>query len=273
MTTTLLMTGLTDPGRVRPGNEDYIATRPEIGLAVLADGMGGHQAGEVASEMAVEVITRHFEDIFTKREQDPRYGRTDVAPGEPLEVHAVSEAIQRANAAIYEVAQMRTDYSGMGSTIVVALFYGDKVCVAHVGDSRFYRFREGRLEQITQDHSVVQELMSRGLMTAEEARTTIGKNLVTRALGVDPVVIPDVTQETLRDADTYLLCSDGLNDMLGDQEIGRILAENTTDLEEAAHRLVSLANERGGPDNISVILARANANDQATDERTGTKTA
>lgn len=243
----LSMVGLTDRGMVRPENEDAIATRPEIGLAVLADGMGGHQAGEVASAMAVDVITRHYEELLAAGGN----GNDRVR-----EAKAVDEAIRLANSAIYDIAQSRPDYSGMGSTVVVAVFYGDHMFVGHVGDSRLYRFRDGQLEQLTEDHSVIQELLNRGLMTAEEARVTIGKNLVTRALGVESGVNPDVAQEDLHDNDLYLLCSDGLNDVLNDDEIADFLGNSGSDLQESAQKLIDLANARGGPDNISVILAR-----------------
>jgi PPM family protein phosphatase len=248
----LLMSGLTDPGRVRPENEDSIGTRPEIGLAVLADGMGGHQAGEVASGMAVEVVTRHFLDAFTR--QNVETGANDVVDNS-LEVKATGEAIRLANAAIYELAQTRRDYAGMGSTIAVAVFHENRVCIGHVGDSRIYRFRGGILEQLTEDHSVVQELLNRGLVTPEEARTTISKNLVTRALGVDPDVTPDVMERVFQREDVYLLCSDGLNEVLEDGDIELLLMEHGRNLQEAAIQMIAKANERGGPDNISVILA------------------
>ncbi len=246
--TGLSMVGLTDRGMVRVENEDSIATRPEIGLAVLADGMGGHQAGEVASAMAVDVITRHYEELLASGENGDDRVR---------EAKSIDAAIRAANSAIFEVAQSRPDYSGMGSTIVVAIFYGDHMFVGHVGDSRLYRLRDGQLEQLTEDHSVIQELLNRGLMSEEEARITIGKNLVTRALGVDGDVTPDVAQEDLQDGDLFLLCSDGLNDVISDDEIAGFLSESSNDLQETAQKLIDLANSRGGPDNISVILARA----------------
>jgi protein phosphatase len=239
----LEMTGLTDPGRVRPENEDSIVVRPEIGLAILADGMGGHQAGEVASRLAVDVIQRHLIEAFARAAAEGDEG-------------LLSEAIRKANAAVYEAARERPEYAGMGSTVVVAVFHGDKLYFGHVGDSRLYRYRDGLFTPLTRDHSVIQELVGRGLLTEAEARATIAKNLVTRALGVDPDVEPEMGEETYRDADVYLLCSDGLNDMLSDDEIARLLAEHEPNLEEAARHMVDTANARGGPDNISVILAR-----------------
>jgi protein phosphatase len=240
------MIGMTDPGRVRVKNEDSIATKPEAGLAVLADGMGGHQAGEVASRIAIEIVTRHLTDNFAvDRDQPPE--------------QRIAEAIRRANTAILDTARAHAEYAGMGSTVVVALFRGDKLHVGHVGDSRLYRLRGEKLEQMTVDHSVVQELVSRGLFTMEEARQSVGKNLVTRALGVDPEVVPDVATLPVEGNDVYLLCSDGLNDVVEDDEIARQIGKAGDNLYTAAFRLVSLANQRGGPDNISVILVRRGA--------------
>jgi serine/threonine protein phosphatase PrpC len=254
----LQMAGLTDPGRVRNQNEDSIAQVPEAGLVVVADGMGGHQAGEVASKLAVDVITRHV--IGTLAEAGTTGNGT-------FEAKMIGDAIQLANRAIFELARQQPEYAGMGSTVVVAVFHGGKLWVGHVGDSRLYRFRDGLLEQVTLDHSVVQELVSRGLVTAEEARVSVNKNLVTRALGVDATVVPDVGEQALNDEDIYLLCSDGLNDVLADGDIEMMLIEYGRNLEAAARRMVDIANERGGPDNISVILVRANcsfARDQET---------
>jgi protein phosphatase len=238
-----MMIGMTDPGQIRLKNEDHIATQPDTGLAVLADGMGGHQAGEVASHLAVEVILRHLNDAYA----------TDR--GQSVESR-LGHAVRRANAAIYEAAHSRPDYAGMGSTVVAVLVRNGNIVVAHVGDSRLYRLRASRLEQITEDHSVVQELVNRGLFTREEAQQSVGKNLVTRALGVDPEVAVDVTTLPCENGDTFLLCSDGLNDVVSDEEIGTTIVAAGSNLYTAAFRLVALANQRGGPDNISVILIR-----------------
>lgn len=244
----LQMVGLTDPGRVRTQNEDCIAYIPEAGLVVVADGMGGHQAGEVASKLAVDVITRHIVGTLAVAAR---------SKSEAFEAKMVTDAIQLANRAIYELAQQQPDYAGMGSTVVVTVFHGDRLWVGHVGDSRLYRFRDGMLEQVTLDHSVVQELVSRGLVTMEEARQSVNKNLVTRALGVDSMVTPDIGEQALNDEDIYLLCSDGLNDVLADGDIEMMLIEYGRNLEAAARQMIDIANERGGPDNISVILVRA----------------
>lgn len=251
----VVMTGLSDRGRMREGNEDAIATRPELGVAVLADGMGGHRAGEVASRMAVDIVTRHLVETLSA-------GDNAASDAEP----AVSEAIHLANGAIYDAAQARPECQGMGSTIVVVLFSAQKLCVGHVGDSRLYRLHDRRLEQLTQDHSVIQELVNRGLFTPEEARQSVAKNLVTRALGVEPGIVPDISEQLLSAGDIYLLCSDGLNDVLGDAEIAEILDQHRDDLDAAARRMIERANEGGGPDNISVILVRVVEDDDGETE-------
>ncbi|MEX2163955.1 MAG: Stp1/IreP family PP2C-type Ser/Thr phosphatase [Sulfuricaulis sp.] len=247
----LLMIGLTDPGRIRAQNEDHIACVPEAGLAVIADGMGGHKAGEVASKYAVEIIRNHvIERLIGKDKTNDHAAETEI----------VGEAIQQANEAIYKMAQAQPECAGMGSTVVVTVFYGDRFCVGHVGDSRLYRFRDNLLSQVTQDHSVVQELVSRGLATADEARMSVSKNLVTRALGVEPTVVPDIAEQMLHDDDTFLLCSDGLNEVLADGDIEMLLMEHRHHLESAVKQMVALANERGAPDNVSAIAVQANRN-------------
>lgn len=242
---TVMMTGLTDPGRMRDGNEDCIATRPDIGLAILADGMGGHLAGEVASRMAVDIVAQHFA------------AAPDTVWAGDIAADAIADAIRAANLAIFDAARAKPECAGMGSTIVVALFSSDRMWVGHVGDSRLYRLRDGALTQLTQDHSVIQELVNRGLLTLDEARKTIAKNLVTRALGVEAGIVPDISAQPTEPGDVYLLCSDGLNEVLTDTEIAAALSEPASELTATAQRLIDLANERGGPDNISVILARA----------------
>ena len=249
----LAIKGSTDPGMMRSNNEDRISTTPEAGLAVVADGMGGHQAGEVASGMAVDVVTRHVIDTLA-REGGGNKKRKAGTPSP--EVTAVDEAISLANTAIFELSQSSANCAGMGTTIVVTLFYDDKVCIAHVGDSRLYRFRKDKLELLTEDHSLVQELVTRGLITPEEARNSANKNLVTRALGIEPAVDSHIVERNVQDQDLYMLCSDGLNDVLSDELTAQILRENSADLQEAINRLIKEVNARGGPDNVSVILVR-----------------
>lgn len=248
----LTIASCSDPGMLRPNNEDRVSTTPEAGLAVVADGMGGHQAGEVASGMAVDVITRHIVDVLAREgEGKKRKGGTAS-----VELKAIDEAISLANTAIFELSQSSPTCAGMGTTIVATLFYEDKVCIGHVGDSRLYRLRGDSLELLTEDHSLVQELVARGLITPEEARSSVNKNLVTRALGIEPTVESQVIEQKLQDQDLYLLCSDGLNDVLPDEEVTQILREYGSDLQDTTDRLIKEVNARGGPDNVSVVLVR-----------------
>lgn len=248
----LIMTGRTDTGMVREHNEDCFLIVPESGIAMLADGMGGHLAGEVASALAVDKITHHLLKAFAESRR-PR-----AAGGQAFETRVLVEAIQGANAAIHQASLTKPEQSGMGTTIVVVSFHDDKLTVAHVGDSRLYRYRQQVLSQLTEDHSMVQELLRRGLISPEEARTSVNRNLVTRALGVDPAVDVDVHEEAVERGDLYLLCSDGLNDVLTDAEIGAMLAQHGADLDGAAQQLIAEVNARGGPDNVSIVLIRAN---------------
>ena len=229
---------LTHPGRVRPNNEDAIALEPAIGLAVLADGMGGYNAGEVASAMATTHIARL------------------LGPQAPagLTEDAVVRAVESANRAIWAAAATHAEYSGMGTTVVVALFGEGRLLLAHVGDSRAYRVRGGQLVQLTRDHSFQQEQIDAGLLMPEEAFTAPHRNLVTRALGVEATVEVEIHGHGVLPEDLYLLCSDGLSDMLPDAELAALLAGGGN-LAEMADRLVDAANARGGRDNISVILA------------------
>jgi serine/threonine protein phosphatase PrpC len=237
------MYGITHQGMVRINNEDSISTLPELGIAILADGMGGHQAGEVASSMAVEMIKQFYSDDANNKKD------------EALDDH-LQEAIELANTAVFELSQERPECAGMGTTIVVSQFVDGKIITGHVGDSRLYRLRDDGLAQITKDHSVVQELVSRGFMSQEEANTSMNKNLVTRALGIEATVAPDITEDTYEIDDVYLLCSDGLSDVVDDGLIQQTLTENLESLEQATQKLVDVANDAGGPDNISVVLVR-----------------
>lgn len=247
--TGLVMTGRTDTGMVRDHNEDSFVIVPEMGVAILADGMGGHLAGEVASAMAIDQVTQYLMDALNTR--------TGIAArdGTP-DADVLVEAVKNANAAIHQASVDRPEQSGMGTTIVAALFHDDRLTVAHVGDSRLYRYRDGQLTQITEDHSMVQELLRRGLISPEEARTSANRNLVTRALGVDPLVQVDVNEHQFQSGDLYLLCSDGLNDVLSDEDIVATLARHDSDMEAATKNLIEEVNARGGPDNVSIVMIR-----------------
>ncbi len=245
------MAGISDPGMIRDCNEDAVLLKPESGLAILADGMGGHLAGEVASAMAVDIIGRNLVETL-----DATFRKGVAARDGRSADSLITEAIQQANSAIYESARSRAEYSGMGTTVVVVLFQDNKVWIAHVGDSRLYRYRAGHLEQLTEDHSMVQELLRRGLLSPDEARTSANKNLVTRALGVEPHVQIDVSQQLLQKDDLYLLCSDGLSDVLPDTDVELLLRTFSGKLEDAVRQIVTEVNSKWGPDNVSVILVR-----------------
>jgi protein phosphatase len=247
----LEIAAITDTGKTRDNNEDSIATKPELGLVVLADGMGGHRAGEVASGLAVEIISRHVEDKLSN-------GRGEASSEEySFEAELIKQAVELANATVYETAQARVECAGMGSTVVAAMFFDNKISIAHVGDSRLYRLRDNKLKQITEDHSVVQELLSRGLISEEEAQTAFNKNLVTRALGIEAEVQVDIAEDETAAGDTYLICSDGLSDVLTDEEIEKHLLKGGTSLDVVVMNMINDTNSRGGPDNISIILVKS----------------
>lgn len=235
----------TDTGRKREHNEDSVGSDPALGLAVLADGMGGYQAGEVASAMAVSIVLDNIRTALTAA------GDGAANPEELIRVAGTA-----ANQAIHEAASGNTQYRGMGTTLVVAMLYGNMIAIGHVGDSRLYRLRGQELKVITEDHSLVRELVRKGFYTEDEARAATNKNVVTRALGVDPSVEVEVQEDMALIDDIYLMCSDGLNDMLDDQTIQKALFSNRENLDEAARVLIELANANGGKDNISVILIR-----------------
>ena len=242
------MAGLTDVGRKRSHNEDGIAMVPEIGLAVLADGMGGHNAGEVASGMAVAMIPHELRNIFATR--------SSSSLGDTEAQQLLAEQSAKINTAIYNTALSQPRYFGMGTTLVIALWHGENMTVAHLGDSRLYRLRGDELVQITRDHSWRQEQIDSGLVTLEQARTAPAKNIVTRACGIEPSVNPEIHTYPVQSDDIYLLCSDGLSEMVSDDEVRRLLLSHKDDLPLAARDLVQQANDNGGNDNVSVILVR-----------------
>lgn len=248
----LEMVALSDSGMVRSHNEDSIGTLPERGLAILADGMGGYNAGEVASGIAVSLIAAEMKQSLA--DQNP--AQVDQATGRTAAERLLREQVERANASVYQAAQSQPQYSGMGTTLVVALFFDNRVAVAHIGDSRAYRLRGDELTQITKDHSLLQEQIDSGMITKEEARLSTHKNLVTRALGIDPQVEPEIHIHDAKPEDIYLLCSDGLNDMVEDEEIRLTLLTLRANLPLAARQLIQLANDNGGRDNVSVVLVR-----------------
>jgi protein phosphatase len=237
---------------VRSHNEDTIGTDPSIGLAVLADGMGGYNAGEVASGIAVALIAKEAREFV---------GKLQAAPMDPVgeaqtAAEILQDAIARANNSIYRAASSKPQYAGMGTTLVVVLLTPSRINVAHVGDSRLYRVRGSQLALLTRDHSLLQEQIDSGIITKEMARLSQNKNLVTRAVGIEPSVEAEINHFEVREGDTYLLCSDGLNDMVEDEDILLTLSSLQANLPLAANQLVQLANDNGGRDNVSVILIR-----------------
>jgi len=249
---TLEMHAITDVGVKRNHNEDCVGTTPSHGIAVLADGMGGHNAGEVASSMAVEFTSRFLKEQLPKIPE----AEVDEETGFTRESMLTRQAVAMANDAIFEAAQQKPECAGMGTTVVAAVFYADRLTAANVGDSRMYRLRGDFLTHVTEDHSLIQEQVRRGLLTADDARNSAIKNLVTRALGVEPGVEPDIVEDIVQAGDIYLMCSDGLTDVVPDEAIRLTLTQYKKDLRKAGSQLIQLANDAGGPDNISVILIR-----------------
>jgi protein phosphatase len=248
----IFISGLTDQGRVRDHNEDSIGMEAELGLLVLADGMGGHKGGEVASALAMDTVLKRLKQSLV----NIKAGEIDHKTGYSLESMAIEQAIKEANSVIYQASKNNIQYEGMGTTIVVLLFYNNCLTVAHVGDSRLYRMRNKVLQQMTRDHSLLQELVDRGFYTKQEARKSLNKNLVTRALGVNPTVDVDLLEETVITDDIFLLCSDGLSDMIDDKLIEDTVLNYREDLHKAAQELINQANQHGGKDNVSAMLAR-----------------
>lgn len=240
--------GLTDIGRTRANNEDAIAFDSPPGVAILADGMGGHNGGEVASSLAVALLQARLGGALT---------RIGVAATGPAAMHRLLEtSVDEANSAIYKAGQLHSHLKGMGTTLVLAAFGSTRVVVGHVGDSRCYRLRAGQLEMLTRDHSPLRRKLDAGEITQAEADRSPYRNLVTRALGIEPQVMLEMHDHEARTGDLFLLCSDGLSEMVKDDELGRLLSRNIG-LSEKAELLVGAANENGGRDNISVVLARA----------------
>ncbi len=243
--------GQTDTGRVREHNEDTIAYDSDIGLLVLADGMGGYNAGEVASGIAVKTIVGLVRDAIER--EDLR--NHDSAAGLARASIILRDAILRANKIIFQTARTQPQCEGMGTTVVGALFFDNRVSIAHVGDSRLYRMRSAAFEQLTMDHSLLQELVDRGFYSAEEAQRAANKNYVTRALGVEPNVEVEIQEVPVQKGDAYMLCSDGLSDMVEDEDIHLTINTFNDNLDTVAKQLIQLANDNGGRDNVSVVMA------------------
>lgn len=239
--------GLTDVGRVRTNNEDTFTFIEELGVLVLADGMGGYNAGEVASGMAVAFVSTELARWLVEAQH--RLSPAHIS-------HGIRWCVDRANQSIVNTASNNQQYYGMGTTLVVGVFHDDCLILGHVGDSRCYRLRAGELTQLTRDHSLLQEQIDAGFLTVEQAATAPGKNLLTRALGAEGPIQVEINEYDVLDGDLYLMCSDGLTDMLSDDLIRTTLQIHEF-LPDMAAELVKRANLAGGRDNIAVLLARS----------------
>lgn len=246
----------TDAGAIRSFNEDSIAADSDLGLLVLADGMGGYKAGDVASSIATGLVMDYLKRILS--EMAPSTIRSAKLSRESM---AVKSIIEKTNLAIYQTAQTDSKYTGMGTTIVLILFHHGLATIAHVGDSRLYRLRQGRLELLTHDHSLLQEQVEMGLISSEDAKVSHNRNLVSRALGVEAEIRVDISEHNVQPNDIYLLCSDGLNDMVDDADIELAMNELRNNLPLAANQLVQMANDNGGHDNVSVLIAKVRNGD------------
>jgi serine/threonine protein phosphatase PrpC len=238
--------GFTDIGLRRNHNEDHIGFNQQLGIAVLADGMGGHQAGEVAAHMAVGSVLEKLQKLSETESLAP------ITSSKLLEF--ISNTISHSNTIIFNAAKSIDEHKGMGTTLVAAVIKDSRIYAGHVGDSRLYLFRDRALSRITRDHSLAQDLIDKGFYTEEEAKTASVGHIVTRALGTKAEVEVDTIEHDALPNDVLLLCSDGLSDMVADWLIEETLADHRTDLNGAAKRLILLANRNGGKDNISVIL-------------------
>jgi PPM family protein phosphatase len=241
-----------DTGCVRENNEDSFRLAPELSLFVLSDGMGGLASGEVASRLSVETVVGHCREASASPSL-PLLGKRIDGVSEAS--NRLASAIRLANQVVHGAAQQSEAEGRMGATLIAVCVDGERMSVAHVGDSRVYRLRGRDFEQLTRDHSFVAEQMRQGRMTPQEADTSALQSVLIRAIGIDPEVDVDVTEELAMEGDAVLLCSDGLTRELSDAQIAAVLGENN-DAQQAADALVALAKQAGGGDNITVIVLR-----------------
>ena len=244
--------GDTNVGMKREHNEDSFYLPQTERLSIVADGMGGHASGEVASKMAVETIAGFFKETQDEQEITWPY---KIDRGHHHAINRMVTAIKLANLKIHEEAQRNPACKGMGTTVVSSLFDDDALVIGHVGDSRLYRLREGMFDQMTEDHSLLNDYIKMKHLTPEEIAVFPHKNVIVRALGMKPTVQVDIIVDQPRLGDVYLLCSDGLSGMVGDAEIAQLLA-NEPDLDNLCDRLIADANKNGGLDNITVVAVR-----------------
>lgn len=245
--------GLTDVGLKRGHNEDTFFIADRHRLFMVADGMGGHRAGEVASKMAVDAITSFYDDTSEDGELTWPFKMQRTLS---YEANRLAVGVKLANLRIHETAQANATQRGMGTTVVSAHFSDHGIVIAHVGDSRVYRFRSGAFDQLTEDHSLLNDYIKMKDLTPEEIENFPHKNVIVRALGMKEIVQVDVYTDDPQPGDLYLLCSDGLSGMIDDPGLSAILAETGDDLDSCCQRLVDVANENGGTDNITVVLTR-----------------
>lgn len=236
--------GLSDVGLVREKNEDAFAICEEDSFFVLADGMGGHRAGDVAAKAAVHGLCAILKDSIVHTDEKPE-----------AFAESLKRAFEEVNRITYRMGQQDPYLKGMGTTLLCLQLIGTSALLCHIGDSRIYRFRKGKLKQMTKDHSLLSELLEMGQIQPEEVDDFMYKNILTRAVGTEPTVEPTVSIEKLESQDTYLLCSDGLTDHLSDEELETTLKEQH-DLQKAASTCIQWAKERGGNDNITLLLVR-----------------
>lgn len=245
--------GLTDPGRKRKNNEDSLRLEPEMGLAIVADGMGGHQSGEVASSLAIETLG----DFVARAQQDPDltwpFG---IDPDRSFAANCLSTGIRLANRRILGEAVNRADLAGMGTTVVVVLAGDGRLTYAGVGDSRIYLARGDTLRQLTRDDSWIEAAVAQRLIAEEERHAHPLRNVLTKAVGLQDDLEFDVWEEPLEDGDRVLLCSDGLTGVVPDERILDILSAHDRDLAAGCRALIDAANDGGGPDNVTVVLLR-----------------
>jgi protein phosphatase len=256
----------TDVGQKRQGNEDRFCLDPALGLYVVADGMGGHAAGEVASRLAVETIHEWMGKYLSGADAATA---GPAAPAGSAEANFLLSSIRLANRIIFDSAKDRPEYAGMGTTVVAVLARGDRFVLAHVGDSRIYRIRRDDISQISRDHSFVQEQVDSGMMSATEAHQSQYRHMITRALGLKESVDVDLTEQPACPGDVLLLCSDGLSDLLDDEDMLAAVRAHADNLDEACRALVDRANSKGGDDNITVLVVQAQAGDEAEPVRHG----
>ncbi len=248
--------GRTDVGRKRDHNEDTFYFSKGDAFCVVADGMGGRKSGEVASKVCVDTLRKHFH--YYAPAKQPGASWDDIKRSIAMVTTLLRDWIQKINSEIHKLGQQESKVGNMGTTVVLLYMYDRFGVIAHVGDSRLYRYREAEgMRRLTDDHSLVGQEVKKGNLSEEEARTSSKKNIVTKALGTRPTVEPDIQVIEVKDGDVFLLCSDGLSDLVVAEEMGNIVCNNLEHLDQAVDSFIDLANARGGKDNITVIMAQA----------------